>query len=111
MRYPDGGGLTARERAGRERVRLKAAEMFERGVAPPVVAVQLRVSRKSAYAWHAAWREGGAGALRSKGPRGRPSRMKPACRVWLVAALERGPATHGGPFDRTTLAPLADKAD
>jgi putative transposase len=33
--------------------------MFERGVAPPVVARKLRVSRKSAYAWHAAWRKGG----------------------------------------------------
>jgi hypothetical protein len=32
MRYPDGGGLTAAERARRERVRLEAAEMIEAGV-------------------------------------------------------------------------------
>ena len=29
MRYADGGGLTARGRAARERVRLQATEMFE----------------------------------------------------------------------------------
>jgi hypothetical protein len=29
MRYPDGGGLTARERARREQVRLAAAELIE----------------------------------------------------------------------------------
>jgi hypothetical protein len=31
MRYPDGGGLTAAERARRERVRLAAAELIEEG--------------------------------------------------------------------------------
>ena len=29
MRYPDGGGLTAEERARREQVRLAAAELIE----------------------------------------------------------------------------------
>jgi hypothetical protein len=31
MRYPDGGGLTAAERARREQVRLPAAELIEAG--------------------------------------------------------------------------------
>jgi hypothetical protein len=31
MRCPDGGGLTAAERARRERVRLEAADLFEAG--------------------------------------------------------------------------------
>jgi hypothetical protein len=31
MRYPDGGGLDADERARRERVRLAAAEWIEEG--------------------------------------------------------------------------------
>ncbi|MGH7745723.1 MAG: helix-turn-helix domain-containing protein, partial [Candidatus Dormibacteria bacterium] len=31
MRYPDGGGLSAKERARRERVRLAAAELIEAG--------------------------------------------------------------------------------
>ncbi|MFF8227974.1 helix-turn-helix domain-containing protein [Streptomyces caelestis] len=68
MRYPDGGGLTAKQRARREHVRFEAAELFVQGVTPPQVARRLRVSRKSAYAWHARWRDGGVEALRSKGP-------------------------------------------
>ncbi|WP_143653698.1 helix-turn-helix domain-containing protein [Streptosporangium subroseum] len=58
MRYPDGGGLTVKQRAQRERVRFEAAEMFEQGVAPPQVAQRLWVSRKSAYAWRECWRAG-----------------------------------------------------
>ncbi|MER6695312.1 helix-turn-helix domain-containing protein [Streptomyces minutiscleroticus] len=78
MRYPDGGGLTAVERARRERS--EAAEMFAVGVAPSQVARSLRVSRKSAYAWRAVWCEGGMEALRSKGPPGAASRMRPGWR-------------------------------
>jgi transposase len=105
MRYPDGGGLTAKQRAQREQVRFEAAELFVQGVAPLQVARRLRVSRKSAYAWHARWRDGGVEALRSKGPSRRPSRMKPGWRAWPAAELEKGPAAHGWVEDqRWTLA-------
>lgn len=78
--------------------------MFEQGVAPPVVAKRLRVSRKSAYAWHALWRDGGVQALRSKGSSGPPSRMTPQWRAWL----EQGPAAHGWVEDqRWTLPRIA----
>lgn len=55
----------------------------------------LRVSRKSAYAWHADWRDGDMDALRSRGLSGRVSRMRPHWRSWLAAELEKGPAAHG----------------
>ncbi len=107
MRYPDGGGLTAKQQAQREQVRFEAAELFAQG-APAQVARRLRVSRKSAYAWHARWREAGVEALRSKGPSGRPSRMKPDWRAWLAAELEKGPAAHGWVEDqRWTLDRIA----
>jgi putative transposase len=108
MRYADGGGLTAAERARRERVRFEAAEMYEQGVAPPEVAKRLRVSRKSAYAWHAAWRDGGREALASKGAQGLPCRLSPGQLARLEKELERGPAAHGWIEDqRWTLARIA----
>ncbi|MFI1387888.1 helix-turn-helix domain-containing protein [Streptomyces griseoaurantiacus] len=48
--------------------------MFGQGARPPEVARRLRVSRKSAYAWHAVWR-GGHAALASKGAGGFPGRL------------------------------------
>ena len=45
MRYPDGGGLDAAERARREQVRLAAAEMIEAGVSDREIAKHFRVSR------------------------------------------------------------------
>jgi hypothetical protein len=48
MRYPDGGGLDAAERARRERVRLAAAEMIDAGASDREIATRFRVSRMSA---------------------------------------------------------------
>ncbi|MFD0883004.1 hypothetical protein ACFQ08_00270 [Streptosporangium algeriense] len=44
MRYVQGGGLTAAQRARRERVRLRAAELFARGYTDSEVAKELQDS-------------------------------------------------------------------
>ena len=54
MSYPDGGGLTAAERARRERVRLAAAELIEAGASDREVARRFRVSRMSVNRWRRA---------------------------------------------------------
>ncbi|MFG2987655.1 winged helix-turn-helix domain-containing protein [Streptomyces sp. NPDC048258] len=109
MRYADGGGLTAAGRAKREAVRFEAAGMFEEGVRPPEVARRLRVSRKSAYAWHAGWRQGGRAALVSKGAGGFPCQLSDGQTERLQAELEAGPAAHGWSEDqRWTLARVAE---
>nr|WP_230885599.1 winged helix-turn-helix domain-containing protein [Streptomyces spinoverrucosus] len=111
MRYADGGGLTAVGRAKREAVSFEAAEMFEQGVQPPEVARRLRVSRKSAYAWHAVWRDGGKSALVSKGARrlSVPAGRCPVQAERLQAELEAGPAVHGWVEDqRWTLTRVAE---
>ncbi|MBT2472812.1 winged helix-turn-helix domain-containing protein [Streptomyces sp. ISL-66] len=109
MRYADGGGLSAVGRAKREVVRFEAAEMFGQGVRPPEVARRLRVSRKSAYAWHAAWRQGGRAALTSKGAGGSRCHLGEAQLVRLQVELEAGPCAHGwGEDQRWTLARVAE---
>jgi transposase len=108
MRYPDGGGLSARARADREYVRFQAAEMFADGLAPPEVARRLRVTRASTCAWHRAWTAGGKSALVSKGPGGSKCRLDSGQVAALEAALDAGPAAHGWDEDqRWTLARVA----
>src|SRR3954452_14054867 len=78
MRYAQGGGLTAEERARREQVRLEAAEWIEEGATDGEVAVRFRVSRMSANRWYRALAAGGRPALASKGPGGAHCRLTPA---------------------------------
>src|SRR5687768_8821921 len=95
MRYPEGGGLTAEDRARREAVRLCAADLFAQGKSQAEVARVLRVSPMSASRWYRSWRAGGVAALASKGPAGWPCRLNEDQRTQLEAELEAGPAAHG----------------
>ena len=95
MRYPDGGGLTAEERARRERVRLAAAEWIEEGASDREVAARFRVTRMSANRWRRALTAGGRPALASKGPGGAHCRLSPAQLVELQDLLDAGPAAWG----------------
>src|SRR6478735_5299725 len=103
MRYADGGGLTARERVVRERVRGQAADMFERDVASTEIAAWLRVTPKSVRAWRRAWTVGGRAALASRGAGGARTKLDDAQLDRLVAELDRGPAVHGWTDQRWTL--------
>ncbi|MFI7539634.1 winged helix-turn-helix domain-containing protein [Streptosporangium sp. NPDC049376] len=108
MRYPEGGGLTAKDRARREAVRLRAAEMFAQKVPQAEVARQLHVSPMSASRWYRAWKAGGIAALASKGAAGWPCRLDEEQRARLEAELQAGPAAHGWTDQRWTLARVAD---
>ena len=78
MRYPQGGGLTAQERARRERVRWAAAEWIEEGATDREVAARFRVTRMSANRWRRALAAGGRPALASKGAGGARCRLSHA---------------------------------
>jgi transposase len=108
MRYPDGGGLSERGRVRREQVRMQAAQMFEQGIRPSQVAGMLRVSVKSACAWHRAWKAGGATALVSKGPAGQSCRLSPQQLQRLESELEAGPGVHGWGDQRWRLDRVAE---
>jgi transposase len=109
MRYPDGGGLTADERARREQVRLTAAELIESGASDRELARRFRVSRMSVNRWRRALAAGGRAALASKGAAGAKCRLTPAQLRELETVLEAGPAASGWDEDQCwTLARIAE---
>ena len=110
MRYPDGGGLTAQERARRERVRLAAAEMIKAGASDREVARHFRVSRMSASRWRRALAAGGPEALASKGAGGARCKLTAAQVAELEQVLDAGPAACGYADQCWTLARVAEQA-
>jgi putative transposase len=108
MKYPDGGGLTADERARRERVRLAAAAWIEEGASDREVAAGFRVTRMSANRWRRALVAGGRPALASKGPGGARCKLSPGQLNELQALLEGGPAAWGWADQCWTLARIAE---
>jgi transposase len=100
MRYPEGGGLTAAERARREQVRLAAVELIEAGVSDREVAARFRVSRMSVNRWRRALASKGAGGARCK--------LSPVQVAVLEAVLDAGPAAQGWEDRCWTLARIAD---
>ncbi|MBM7808082.1 putative transposase [Geodermatophilus bullaregiensis] len=108
MRYPDGGALTAEERARRERVRLAAAEWIEEGASDREVATRFRVTRISANRWRRALVAGGRPALASKGAGGARCKLSPAQLDELQAVLDMGPAAWGWADQCWTLPRIAD---
>jgi transposase len=109
MRYPDGGGLTAAERARREQVRLAAAELIEAGASDREVARRFRVSPMSANRWRRALAAGGRLALASKGAGGAQCKLARAQLAELGAVLDAGPAACGYADQCWTLVRIADQ--
>jgi transposase len=103
MRYPDGGGLDAAERARREKVRLEAADLIEAGASDGEIAKRFRVSRMSVNRWRRALAAGGREALASKGAGG-------AQVAELEEVLDSGPAACGYLDQCWTLARVAEQA-
>src|SRR2546430_2551090 len=109
MRYPDGGGRDAAERARRERVRLAAAEMIEAGASDREIAKRFRVSRMSVNRWRRALAAGGREALASKGAGGAKCKLTEAQLAELEEVLDAGPAAAGYLDQCWTLARVAEQ--
>ncbi len=109
MRYPDGGGLDASERARREQVRLAAAELIDEGASDREVARRFRVSRMSANRWRRALTAGGRSGLASRGAGGAKCKLTSAQLRELETVLDAGPAASGWDEDQCwTLARIAE---
>src|SRR5262245_12382626 len=110
MRYGEGGGPDAAERAPREKVRLEAAELIEAGASDREVAKRFRVSRMSVNRWRRALACGGRAALASKGAGGAKCKLTPAQAAELEEVLDAGPAACGYADQCWTLARVAQQA-
>src|SRR5260370_111024 len=99
MRYAQRGGYTPAEQRRRERLRLQAAGRFARGDKISESAGDLRVTQGSVRRWRRAWRDGGAAALRSRGPVSR-ERLSPRQWARLETELRKGPLAHGFASDQ-----------
>ncbi len=109
MRYPDGGGLDASERARREQVRLAAAELIEAGAGDRELARHFRVSWMSVNRWRRALAAGGRAALVSRGAGGAKCKLTPAQLRELETVLDAGPAVFGWDEDQCwTLARIGE---
>jgi len=91
-----------------EERRMRAADLFRRGVIPAEIARQLGVTHQVVSEWRKAWRQGGRAALRSAGRVGRPARLSPAQRTKVEKALAKGAAANGYVTDLWTLPRVAE---
>ncbi|NGO49110.1 transposase [Streptomyces sp. YC419] len=108
MKSPDGGGLTAKEQARREQVRLAAADLIEAGASDREVARRFRVTRMSANRWRRALASGGRQALACKGPGGAGCKLDAGHLRVLETVLEAVPAASGWSDRCWTLARIAE---
>lgn len=99
------------ERAYREKRRLRAGELFERGTPNVLIAEALGVSGSAVSMWRGMWEEGGAEALGSLGRPGYPCLLTEDQVRVLVAELERGAVAHGFENERWTLARVNEVID
>ena len=100
-RYPKRSG------AEWEAVRLKAAARFAQGERVCDVARALNASPQAVRVWRGDWMEGGAEALRSKGPRGRPRKLSAEQLKALAAEPLKGPRAQGYQTELWTLERIA----
>ena len=105
-RRPRQQGEGAKERARRQAVRERAAELFAQGVPTAAVARQLGVARQTATEWRARWQSGGTAALRSRGPSRHPA-IPDSKLPANERALLTGAKAHGFDSDMWTSARAA----
>ena len=96
-----------RDFKGMERVRLRAARMFEHGTSQAEVAHRLGTSRQNAHRWYRKWQQGGRDALRAAGRAGRRPKLDSRQRRQVERALRKGALAHGFDSDLWTLKRIA----
>jgi transposase len=97
-----------RDCAALEERRMRAADLFERGVIPAEVARQVGVSHQIVSDWRAAWRRSGRDGLRGAGRAGRLPKLSAEQLDVIEVELAKGAEAHGYPNDVWTLKRVAE---
>jgi len=91
-----------------EQRRMRAAELFERGVIPAEIARRVGVRHQIVSQWRKAWREGGREALRAAGRAGRRPKLTDTQLAEVEQALANGAEANGYFTDLWTLPRVAE---
>ncbi|MFD5988558.1 winged helix-turn-helix domain-containing protein [Streptomyces cyaneofuscatus] len=75
--------------------RVRAVELFERGVSNAEIARAVGVCAESVRRWRRVWEQGGASALRRRAATGRLPKLDDTQVEMVRAALEQGARAHG----------------
>src|SRR6266542_4524588 len=86
-----------------EERRMRAADLFERGMIPAEIARRVGVAHQVVSEWRKAWRQGGREALRSAGPAGRKPKLSDGQLTEVENALVRGAEANGYLTDVWTI--------
>jgi transposase len=93
-------------RKDKEKRRLKAAKMFEKGLTQAEVVRKFKVTSAAACQWYEAWKKGGNDALKSKGHPGFESELTSEKKKAFRKAILKGPLAFGYETDLWTLSRL-----
>jgi transposase len=88
--------------------RMRAADLFEKGVSQADIGRELDVSHQTVSDWHEKWKAGGKQALRRTGQPGRPAKVSETELAEVARALEKGPRANGFATELWTLARVAE---
>jgi transposase len=91
-----------------EATRMRAADLFTKGVTQADIGRELEVSHQTVSDWHKLWLVGGKRALKRTGQPGRPRKVTDADLAKVERALQKGPKANGYPTDLWTLARVAE---
>src|SRR5258708_31125591 len=84
-----------RDHRAMEQRRMRAADLFERGMIPAEIARRVGVAHQVVSEWRKAWRQGGREALRSTGPAGRKPKLSGRQLTEGANAPARSGLAHG----------------
>jgi transposase len=97
-----------RDFAAMEERRMRAADLFEEGIAPAEIARQVSVSHQIVSDWRNAWRRRGRDGLRGAGRAGRLPKLSRAQLEQVEVELAKGAEANGYPNDVWTLKRVAE---